>query len=116
MSELTLYHNPRCSKSRQALALLIDAGQRVKVVEYLQTPPTKDELIQILAALGCGPRDILRRKEAKDEGLEWETMSDEQLIEAMVAHPLVMERPILLGGGRAVVGRPPERVVEFLTC
>ena len=114
MSAFTLYHNPRCSKSRQALELLIAAGHKVNVVEYLQTPPSVEQLTQILADLGCGPRDILRRKEAKEAGLDWEAMSDAQLIVAMTSTPLVIERPLLFGMGRAVVGRPPEKVLDIV--
>lgn len=115
MSRLVLYHNPRCSKSRQALALLQERGRQPEVVEYLKTPPTKEELRALLAKLGMRPEELVRKGEDiykarfKDRSL-----SDEQWLEALAAHPILMERPVLVAGGRAVVGRPPERVLELL--
>lgn len=107
---LTLYHNPRCSKSREALKLLQDAGHNPKVVEYLKTPPSAAELKRVLGLLGLRPRDILRAKEAREAGID-AGLPDDALIEAMVAHPAVIERPIAVGDGKAAVGRPPERVL-----
>jgi arsenate reductase len=115
MSRLVLYHNPRCSKSRQALALLQERGRQPEVVEYLKTPPTKEELRALLAKLGMRAEELVRKGEDiykarfKDRSL-----SDEQWLEALAAHPILMERPVLVAGGRAVVGRPPERVLELL--
>jgi len=111
-----IYHNPRCSKSRATLALLEENGHAPEVVEYLKTPPTEDELRQVLAALGLGPRDVIRTGEAayKDNKLSDESLSDDQLIAAMVANPILIERPIVVSGGKAKIGRPPEGVLDIL--
>ncbi|WP_422021566.1 arsenate reductase (glutaredoxin) [Pyruvatibacter mobilis] len=111
-----IYHNPRCSKSRATLALLEENGHAPEVVEYLKTPPTEDELRQVLAALGLGPRDVIRTGEAayKDNNLADESLSDDQLIAAMVADPILIERPIVVSGGKAKIGRPPEGVLDIL--
>lgn len=111
-----LYHNPRCSKSRGALELLRERGIEPTIVPYLETPPTAQQLRELLAMLGLPPRDLLRTGE--DEyaalGLSDGSLSDSALIEAMVAHPRLIERPIFVHGKRAVIGRPPERVLELL--
>ncbi|MBI2235860.1 MAG: arsenate reductase (glutaredoxin) [Magnetospirillum sp.] len=112
--DVTIYHNPRCSKSRETLALIEDKGIRPRVVEYLKQPPSAAELGRILALLGKRPRDILRRKEAAEAGIEAESLSDSALLAAMVAHPAVIERPIVVTGGRAALGRPPESVLDIL--
>ena len=111
-----IYHNPRCSKSRATLALLEENGHAPEVVEYLKTPPTEDELRQVLAALGLSPRDVIRTGEAayKDNKLSDESLSDDQLIAAMVANPILIERPIVVSGGKAKIGRPPEGVLDIL--
>lgn len=116
MTELTLYHNPRCSKSRQALALLEERGLQPSIVLYLETPPTADELQAILARLGIGPRQLLRtgEEEYRSLNLADPSLSDTQLIAAMAAHPRLIERPILIAGDSAVIGRPPEKVLELL--
>ncbi|HEX4869302.1 MAG TPA: arsenate reductase (glutaredoxin) [Moraxellaceae bacterium] len=113
---LTIYHNPRCSKSRQALELLEARGLRPNVVKYLETPPDAATLRNLLRALGIGARDLLRagEDEYRDLGLRNPALDDEALIAAMVAHPRLIERPIVVSGGRAVVGRPPEKVLELL--
>ena len=110
----TIYHNPRCSKSRQTLALLGEHGVEPEVIEYLETPPSAAELKQILSMLGIGPRDLLRQKEAREAGLNDPVMDDDALIEAMVANPIVIERPIVVNNGKAAVGRPPESVLDIL--
>lgn len=110
---VTIYHNPRCSKSRQTLTLLGEKGITPTVVEYLDTPPSAAELKRILALLGIGPRDLLRRKEAREAGLD-PALDGDALIAAMVAHPAVIERPIVVAGGKAALGRPPERVLDIL--
>lgn len=112
--EITIYHNPRCSKSREALRLIEERGVTPRVVEYLTTPPSAEELKAILGLLGLSPRDLLRRKEAKEAGIEPETLGDDALIAAMVAHPAVIERAIAVGNGRAALGRPPENVLAVL--
>lgn len=111
---VTIYHNPRCSKSRAALALLQDKGVSPEIVEYLNAPPSADELKRILAMLGMKPRELLRTKEAKDAGLDDPNLSDDALIAGMVANPIVIERPIVISGGKARIGRPPERVLEIV--
>ncbi|WP_019342517.1 arsenate reductase (glutaredoxin) [Stutzerimonas stutzeri] len=116
MTELILYHNPRCSKSRNALELLEQRGLTPSVVRYLETPPSADELKQILARLGISPRQLLRSGEEdyKTLNLADPALTDEQIIDAMVAHPKLIERPILVAGDVAVIGRPPEKVLEIL--
>lgn len=116
MTELTLYHNPRCSKSRGALELLEQRGLNPTVVRYLETPPTAAELQQILTRLGIGPRQLLRSGEEEYKALDLAnpTLTDADIIAAMVAHPKLIERPILVVGDVAVIARPPEKVLEIL--
>lgn len=116
MTELILYHNPRCSKSRSALELLVQRGLSPSVIRYLETPPSASELQQILARLGISPRQLLRsgEEEYKTLNLADPTLTDGQIIDAMVAHPKLIERPILVAGDVAVIGRPPEKVLEIL--
>jgi len=108
-----IYHNPRCSKSRQTLALLQDNGVEPQIVEYLTTPPSAAELKEVLGKLGLGPRDILRKKEAKEEGIDPDLDGD-ALIEAIAQHPRALERPIVVKGAKAAMGRPPESVLDIL--
>lgn len=110
---VTILHNPRCGKSRQTLELLRQRGIEPVVVEYLKTPPSAAELAAILAKLDKRPRDILRTKEAAEAGVSPD-LPDDALIAAMVANPIVIERPIVVAGDRARVGRPPESVLEIL--
>ncbi|KJE33777.1 arsenate reductase [Thalassospira sp. HJ] len=107
-----IYHNPRCSKSRQTLALIEEQGITPDVIAYLDTPPTPQELSGILDMLGMKPEDILRKKEAKEEGIA--DLRGDELIEALCAHPRALERPIVVNGNKAVLGRPPENVLEIL--
>ncbi len=111
-----ILHNPRCSKSRQTLALIEEKGITPQIIEYLKTPPSREELVDILAKLGMKPRDLMRKGEAdyKENNLDDESLSDDQLIDAMIAHPKLIERPIVLSGGKVRVGRPPESVLEIL--
>ncbi|MEO5373036.1 MAG: arsenate reductase (glutaredoxin) [Alphaproteobacteria bacterium] len=109
-----IYHNPRCSKCRETMDLLKDRGIEPTVIEYLATPPTVDELRGILALLGIAPRDLLRNKEGKEAGLDDPALSDEQIIAGMAANPATIERPIVIADGRAVIGRPPRKVLEIL--
>jgi len=113
---LTIYHNPRCAKSRATLALLEARGQHPTVVEYLKTPPSAAELKQILKLLGISARELLRTKEAeyKAAGLDNPKLSDEKIVAAMVKHPILIERPIVVAGKKAALGRPPEKVLEIL--
>jgi arsenate reductase len=108
-----LYHNPRCSKSRQALALLEARGVRPEIVEYLKTPPSAAALKTLLGQLGLKAADILRRKEGAEAGLTPD-MPEAALIAGIAAHPAALERPIFVHGGKAVLGRPPERVLDLL--
>jgi arsenate reductase len=116
MTDLTLYHNPRCSKSRGTLELLEARGLTPNIVRYLETPPSAAELQSLLGKLGIGARQLLRtgEDEYKELNLADGSLSEAQLIEAMVAHPRLIERPILIAGNKAVIGRPPEKVLELL--
>ena len=113
---VTIFHNPRCSKSRQALGLLQEKGVDATVVKYLDSPPSAQELDGILKMLDMQPRDLMRKKEKeyKELNLADETLSREQLIAAMVATPRLIERPIVVKDGKAAVGRPPESVLRIL--
>lgn len=111
-----IFHNPRCSKSRQTLALLQEKDIEPVVIEYLSTPPTKERLVEILKLLDMKPRDLMRKGEAdyKDNNLGDPSLSDDALLQAMVDHPKLIERPIVFANGKARVGRPPESVLEIL--
>ena len=113
---VTIYHNPRCSKSRQTLQILDEKGIEAQVIEYLNTPPSSGELSNILNLLGIRPRDLMRKNEAiyKELGLGDENMSDDDLIAAMLANPILIERPIVVANGKARIGRPPESVLEII--
>jgi arsenate reductase len=111
---VTIYHNPRCNKSRQTLALLEEHGVKPRIVEYLKTPPDAAELKRLLKLLGLSPRQLLRKKEAAEAGLDKRGLSDAELIAGMVKHPIVIERPIVVSGERAALGRPPEAVLKIL--
>ena len=113
---VTIYHNPRCSKSRQTLQLLEARGVKPKIVEYLKEPPSSAELKAILKKLGMKPRDLLRQGEARyaELGLKERALSDDALIEMMVENPILIERPIVVSGNKAAIGRPPETVREIL--
>ncbi len=113
---VTIYHNPRCSKSRQTLALLNERGLKVDIVEYLKTPPDAPTLADLLDGLGLEPRQLLRKKEAayKELGLDDPALDRAALIAAMVETPILIERPIVVAGARVALGRPPEAVLEIL--
>lgn len=111
---LTIYHNPRCSKSRQTLELLHERGLKPEVIEYLKTPPTRNDLSKIVKMLGVSARDILRAKDAAAAGIDPEKLDDNALIEAMEKNPAIIERPIVVHDGKAALGRPPENVLEIL--
>ncbi|CAI3787612.1 putative protein YfgD [Pseudomonas sp. MM227] len=117
MTQLTLYHNPRCSKSRAALELLHARGLAPVVVLYLETPPDAATLHALLGKLGVSARALLRtgEEEYKTLDLADATLGEEQLMQAMASHPKLIERPILVNGERAVIGRPPENVLEILS-
>ncbi|WP_374441970.1 arsenate reductase (glutaredoxin) [Pseudomonas panipatensis] len=116
MSQLTLFHNPRCSKSRGALELLEARGLAPEIVRYLETPPSTAELKALLGKLGISARQLLRsgEEEYKTLGLDNPELSEDALIRAMVEHPKLIERPILVVGDKAVIGRPPEKILEIL--
>ena len=109
-----IYHNPRCSTSRTVLGLLTEAGLQPEVVEYLKTGWTRATLDRLLAAMGAAPKDILRRKEPLAQEMRLETASDEAVLEAMIAHPVLVERPIVTTPRGTVLCRPVERVHEVL--
>ncbi|MFZ0487150.1 MAG: arsenate reductase (glutaredoxin) [Arenicellales bacterium] len=113
---VTLYHNPRCSKSRQTLQILREHDVDVQIVDYLSTPPCAAELMRIIDLLGVEPRQAMRTEEPvyKENGLDDESLSREQLVEAMVRNPILIQRPIVVAGKRARIGRPPEAVLEIL--
>ncbi|WP_199634688.1 arsenate reductase (glutaredoxin) [Serratia sp. PAMC26656] len=117
MKNVTIYHNPRCSKSRETLALLEQHGVTPEVVLYLETPPSADALKKLLKELGfSSARELMRKKEDlyKELKLADETLSETQLLAAMVEHPKLIERPIVVKGSKARIGRPPEQVLEIL--
>jgi arsenate reductase len=113
---VVIYHNPRCSKSRETLALLEKKGVKPTVIEYLKTPPSAKELKALLGKLGLKPRELMRRKEPPYAALKLddEKLSDDALINAMVENPVLIERPIVVNGGKAALGRPPEAVTRVL--
>jgi arsenate reductase len=113
---VVIYHNPRCSKSRETLALIEKKGIKPTIIEYLKTPPSAKELKEILGKLKLSPRALLRKKEPPyaDLKLDNEKLSDEALIRAMVENPVLIERPIVVNGAKAALGRPPEAVVSIL--
>ncbi len=113
---ISIYHNPRCSKSRQTLELLRDNATEPQIIEYLKTPPDAATLGQLLDMLGLQPRELMRRKEKeyKASGADNPDLSREELIELMVRFPKLIERPIVVSNGKAALGRPPEQVLDIL--
>ena len=116
MSEVVIYHNPACSKSRQTLKLLKDRGIEPRIVEYLKTPPDEETLSGVLEMLGIRPADLVRTKEDEYRQLRLEEKTNDPtaLIRAMTAYPVLIERPIVIRGNQARLGRPPEDVLEIL--
>jgi arsenate reductase len=113
---ITIYHNPRCSKSRAALELLREQGLEPHIVEYLQTPPSTAELASLLKLLAMEPRDLMRQKEDeyRQEGLGAPELTRQDLIQAMHDHPRLIERPIVVANGKAALGRPPGKILDIL--
>ena len=112
---ITIYHNNRFSKSRSGLELVTNSGKEFKVVNYLETPPTTEELTKIIEQLGITPIQLVRKNEAIwKTNFKDKTLNDTQVIEAMVAHPKLIERPIVINNGKAVIGRPPSLVLDIL--
>ncbi len=116
--EVVIWHNPRCSKSRQGLAFLGEHGIEPRIVRYLEDPPDEAELERVLDLLGMKPRQLMRRKEKiyRQLGLDDENLSRNRLIRAMVENPKLIERPVVIAGDRAVLGRPPEAVLEIIAA
>ncbi len=116
MSDIQIYHNPRCSKSRQTLALLEENGIQPTIIEYLKVPPDEKELHTILKQLNMNARDLLRKGEAiyNELDLSDKSLSEQELISAMCKYPKLIERPIVIHNGKAKIGRPPEAVLEIL--
>ena len=114
--EVLIYHNPRCSKSRQTLEILKDNNMDPTVIDYLSSPPTHQQLDSILRGLEMQPRELIRKNEAeyKEYGLDDASLSRDQLIAAMIEHPRLIERPIVVVGDQIVIGRPPEAVLTLL--
>lgn len=113
---VTIYHNPRCSKSRATLAILQDQGVEPTIIDYLATPPSAEELDRVLTLLGRDPRELMRQGEAEyqEQGLDDPALTRAQLIDAMIKTPRLIERPVVVNGNKAVVGRPPESVLNIL--
>ena len=113
---VTIWHNPRCSKSRQTLELLRERNIKPVIVEYLEHPPSEKSLRQVLGLLGLKPRELMRTGESEysDNGLSNPALTDHELIAAMLRMPRLIERPVVLANGKAAVGRPPESVLEIL--
>ncbi|WP_291869036.1 arsenate reductase (glutaredoxin) [Maribacter sp.] len=112
---IKIYHNPRCSKSRQGLQILEDSGKEFKIIKYLEEIPSKEELQDIISSLGITPLQLIRKNEAIwKEQYKGKTLSNDAIIEAMLAHPKLIERPILIKGNKALLGRPPENIPNFI--
>ncbi len=113
---VTIYHNPRCSKSRQTLEILNQQNVDLEIIEYLKTSPDAETLKQILSYLNIPARELLRKGESayKDASLDDTSLSEDDLITAMVEHPILIERPIVVNNGKAAIGRPPESVLDIL--
>ncbi len=113
--EFVIYHNPRCSKSREALSLLEQRGIEPTIIEYLKTPPTENQLREVIKKLGIQPEALLRKGEDVFKGkFAGRELSDDEWIAAMMENPVLIERPIVIRGGYALIGRPPNRVVELI--
>lgn len=111
----TFYHNPRCSKSREALQLLEEKGETLEVIKYFDNPPSKQELKQIIELLNIKPIELVRTQEKEwIENFKGKELSDDEIVEAMLQYPRLMERPIAIKGVHAVIGRPPQKVLEIL--
>jgi len=113
---VTIYHNPACGTSRNTLAMIRESGEEPEIIEYLKTPPTKKKLKELIKAMGISPRELLRRKGTPYEelGLDDASLTDEQLVDAMIAHPLLINRPIVVTPRGARLCRPSETVLEIL--
>ena len=112
---MRIFHNPRCSKSRQTLQLIVEAQQEVEVIEYLRQPPTVQELRSVVELLGLPVSSLVRSGEAvfRELGVDLSTLSDDAVIELLAAHPVLIQRPIVVGTDKAIIGRPPENVLQL---
>lgn len=112
---MKIYHNPRCSKSRQTLQIIQESGKEIEIVEYLKEVPTFEELKSIVVLLGISPEDLLRKNEViYKEQFKGQTHSDDEWIQIMIDHPKLIERPIVVDGNKAILGRPPEKVLSLI--
>jgi arsenate reductase len=111
---VTIWHNPRCSKSRQTLALLRERGIETEIIDYLKTPPGANAISDVLGKLGIGPRELIRKGESVYRELGLKDADDATLLEAMAGHPILIERPVVIVGGKAAICRPPEAVLDIL--
>jgi len=113
---VTIYHNPRCGKSRQTLQLLEERGIKPVIIEYLKSPPSAKELDELLQKLGMEPRELMRKNETEYQAcnLADENLDRHALINTMIKHPILIERPIVVANGKAIIGRPPEAVLSIL--
>ena len=116
MNTIKIYHNPRCSKSRKTLEIIESTGAMPEVIKYLETPPTVSEIKSVLALLNLKPRELMRKGESEytDNNFSDDSLSDDELIQLMIKYPKVIERPIVLSNGKAVIGRPPESVMDII--
>lgn len=115
-SDVRIYFNPKCTKCRLSMQLLDDKGIKPDVIEYLEQPPTTSELNEILNLLGLEPRELMRKREAPytEQNLDDENLSREELIQAMIENPILIERPIVINGKEATIGRPPEKILDII--
>jgi arsenate reductase len=109
-----IYHNPRCSKSRQALQLLLENNKEAQIIEYLKDIPTASELSEVITLLNIAPIDLIRKNEDDFKPFKGKSLSDAACIDLMITHPKLIERPIVVNGRKAVIGRPPEKVLDIL--
>lgn len=113
---ITIFHNPRCSKSRATLELLNEHKQKPEIIEYLKCPPSQEQLVTILKHLGMNPRDLMRKHEApyKENNMDDPSLTHDELINLMIQHPVLIERPIVIHHDQVIIGRPPEKVLQIL--
>lgn len=111
---ITIYHNPQCAKSRETLKLLQERGIEPRIIEYLKTPPSQSELRRLLKRMKLTPRQLVRRKEPEYKQAKLDQASDGEILRAMVVHPILIERPIVVAGAKAALGRPPQNVLKIL--
>lgn len=112
---MKIYHNPRCSKSRQTLELIQQAGQQIEIIDYLNQPPSEKELTTIIKLLGINAEDLVRKNEdVYKEKFKDKKITQQEWVKILIEHPKLIERPIVIEGNKAIIGRPPEKVLELL--